>query len=845
MVRLLVFCFIISGISCIAQTGSITGEVTSEGKPLPGVNVTVLDTRLGGFTSPDGKYSISNIPAGKYDIKFSAIGYENYVVGVEIVQNRILELNAELQEKVIEVGLVEVTGEKIQEVNDTRTSLIDLKPQSARILPGAVTDVFRTLQSMPGVLAPNDFSSQLVVRGSGPDQNLIVMDDVEIFNPYRLYGVISMFNPEAVSDVNLITGGFPVRYGDRLSAVLDVTNQEGPSNKSLSGNINASIVSANLVLGGKNPFSIPGSWLVNSRRTYYDLIIEPFVKNAGLVDENVSFPNFYDVQAKLVFGPFGGHKFLLNGIYSRDGVNLVSSKQRTNPDSVGIFNLTRNDVVSLAWHYVPNKKLFNKIVLSWYDNSGNTNFNSEFLDPSLNRENYKNIAPDTLAPYLYGFGFDSQFKFRKYSFEDRFTYFWDTNNELEIGAGLDVMQTLLTFEFNIDPELRIFLNTNPNFRTALENIGDKKEYSRQHIYVQNNFALTKDLFVQPGIRLDHYNLLNKYYISPRLSVSYALDDITTARAVWGIYYQSPGYEKLLDRGIILDFTPENTADLEAEEAVHYVFSIERWISSEWHAKFESYYKKFNNLIEQKMVKGTSYFTELIPGKDPKYVNSWTRPVKIVSDSLTQIPLNNAYGESYGVEFLLEKRNVLGFDKINGWISYSLAFTNRIENGIEVPFRFDQRHTINVVLNYKFNDWLDAGVRFQYGSGFPLTEAVGIKPRIILVDNDGDLVPETPVIATGEDRGNSGENEVLYNVDFGSLSNRLSGRKPAYHRLDIRLSAAADFWDLDWIFYLDVINVYNHSNVINYDYYVTDDLKLDKEKTSMFPILPTLGFSVKF
>ena len=132
------------------------------------------------------------------------------------------------------------------------------------------------------------------------------MDDVE--NLILTDGVISMFNPDAVRKGKFITGGFPARYGDRLSAVLDVTNKEGNDNKYISGSLNASIIDANLVLEGKNPFNLKGSWMINSRRTYYDLIIEPFVKNAGLVDQNVSFPNFYDVQTKIAIGPYDGHK---------------------------------------------------------------------------------------------------------------------------------------------------------------------------------------------------------------------------------------------------------------------------------------------------------------------------------------------------------------------------------------------------------------------------------------------------------------------------------------------------------------------------------------------------------
>jgi len=122
--------------------------------------------------------------------------------------------------------------------------------------------------------------------------------------------------------------------------------------------------------------------------------------------------------------------------------------------------------------------------------------------------------------------------------------------------------------------------------------------------------------------------------------------------------------------------------------------------------------------------------------------------------------------------------------------------------------------------------------------------LGIKPRIILEDRNLDGIPETPVIATRSGTTNAnGEEEVIYDIDFGSR--KLNARKPKYHRLDIRLNAFADYWGLDWVFYLDVINVYNRSNILNYDYFVTQNLVLGREPTTMFPILPTLGFSVKF
>ncbi|HSP88155.1 MAG TPA: hypothetical protein VLN45_08475, partial [Ignavibacteriaceae bacterium] len=259
---------------------------------------------------------------------------------------------------------------------------------------------------------------------------------------------------------------------------------------------------------------------------------------------------------------------------------------------------------------------------------------------------------------------------------------------------------------------------------------------------------------------------------------------------------------------------------------------------------EAYYKDFSDLIIQEKIIGRKYFTEQVPGRDPRIKSGWTNPVAIPTDSLTQIPINAAVGEAYGLEFFLEKKNISRDNRFSGWVSYSLAFTDRTEYSRDIPFRFDQRHTVNIVLQYKINSWLHVGARWQYGSGFPYTEPVGIKPRIILADQDLDGIPETPVIATRRNPDlPQDQQEVIYDVDFAD--NRLNARKPEYHRLDIRFSADADYWDLDWTFYLDVINVYNRKNVIGYDNYITEDLTLGRKSTNMFPIIPTLGFSVKF
>lgn len=825
------------------QTGVLSGRVTSDEGPVPAVNILLVDTNIGTVTNLEGYYYLDLIPPGEYRVRFSMVGYETRFVDVTIDAGGRSEITIELNETVIEVDEVEVLGRLSRDASDTKTSVIDLDPGDAKILPGAAEDVMRTLQSLPGVLAPNDFSSQLVVRGSTPDQNLIIIDNVEIFNPYRLYGAVSMFNPDAVDDINLITGGFPAKYGDRLSAVLDVSNREGSRSESFTGSLNASIISANLVLEGKNPFDIKGSWMFNSRRTYYDLIIEPFAKSAGLVEENVTFPNFYDFQTKLTFGPFDGHKFILTGIYSADGVDVVSGNERRTPDSVSVNNITKNDVASLSWHYAPQDNMLNQAIFSWYRVSGITGLDSEVLDPSLNRNDFEEFEADTLSPYLLNFKFDSDFSFRKFSFDDKFTLLWD-DHVFEAGFGFDLMRTTIKFDFELDPQVEAFLQSNPNIRSSISDLQDIKDYNRYRFYFQNKFAFGDKIFLQPGLRVDYYDILSKYYYAPRLAFSFGLDDVTTLRAVYGHYYQSPGYEKLRDRGVFFDLSAQYTDRLNAEKAVHYVLGIERWLTAEWDLRIEGYYKDFIDIIIPFRTYGSKFYTEQIPGGDPYQPEGWTRPVPVGTDSLTQIPVNGSYGESYGFEVLLAKRNKTPDSQLSGWISYSFAFANRFENSDIIPFRFDQRHTVNLVLDYRIDEVWNVGLRWQYGSGFPFTEPVGVKPRVIMVDTDGDLVPDSPQIATRQSITNPEQKEVIFDIDYGDRR-KYNTRKPEYHRLDIRVSADAFFWNMDWTFYLDVINVYNRDNVINYDYYVQDDLTLGKEKTTMFPIIPTLGFSMKF
>jgi hypothetical protein len=710
--------------------------------------------------------------------------------------------------------------------------VLAVAPIQAKTLPGVGEDVLRTLQALPGVLAPSDFSSQLIVRGSGPDQNLIVMDDIEVFNPYRLYGLISMFNPETASEINLITGGFPAKYSDRLSAVLDVRNREGDKTRGIVGSLNASITNANLVLHGRAPLDMNGSYVISARRTYYDLILGPIAKNAGLVKGDVAFPNFSDIQAKFVLEPAPKHKIIANGLFSKDGVEIISGPERQQPDSVNVSDVTTNNVAGVAWHYLPSEKFLSKLSFSWYRNSGDTEFGGDFIDPSLNRDLYSGVH-DTAGIRFFNVEFDSRYVFRKFALKNEITWIV-SDHMIEWGTGIDFLRTSLLWHFRPDPFFRaILVSRNVPFE---EDFVQTKDYRRFDLYAQDKIKISEIFTVQPGVRFDYFEILKKAYLAPRINTLFSLDPITTLRVAWGLYYQSPGYEKLLDQNTFFDLTNAAVGSLRAEKAQHYVVGIERWLDAEWQIKVETYYKKFDDIIVQEFVPGTLYSSTHIMGEDLRKRSGWTTPVATVGDSITTNPINGAIGKSYGFEILLEKKNITRDNRLSGWVSYALAKAERLRDGVTTRFRFDQVHTFNLVLDCKVNSWLDLGLRWRYGTNFPFTPATGIKPRIIEVKQNGIT---THVIET-DARGN-----IIFDIDRGGEGNKFSARLPAYHRLDIRLTAKADYWGLDWNFYLDVINVYNNENVLTYRQFINDDLSISQTAVNMFPILPTLGFSVRF
>lgn len=856
----LFFLHISTAFSVAIRGGKISGKVIDDktDEAMAGVTLVLEGTKLGAVTDAIGHYNIENVPAGKQRILVRFIGYETQKRTVTVEENTKLVLNFYLTESAVTAAEIEVVATKErQAAEDPRTSLFRIEPKQTKVLAGGAEDVLRSLQAIPGVLAQNDFSSQLFVRGSGPDQNLMLMDDIEVFNPYRLYGTISMFNPETVSDISLITGGFPAKYGDRLSAVLDITNRDGTVEQAIAGTLNANITDANAIFEGRTPFGLEGSWLISTRRTYYDLIVGPILKDAGLVEGDVAFPNFWDFQSKLAFQVHPEHRLQLNAVIGRDNVDIITSERDSEqPDSLNLGNNTKNDVFGAAWHYTPTANMLNKFVASWYRNSGDTRFSGTFVDDAAySEEELEEFEEQGIDPNLLAFQAvetKSTFEFIKTSLRNELSI-KSNRHLLEGGIGTDFLTTSIFF----------FVDASESAKAAYEalvqsgqagsvpfgsTITQSVSYFRSNAYVQDRIEVLKNkLFLQPGLRLDYYQLIEKAYLAPRFNFSYALDGITTVRGAWGMYYQSPGYEKLVDQDEFFDLSQGDTfiRALNAERAIHYVLGVDHWLNDRWQLKVEGYYKQFDDLLVQKKELNTFYEVSYTGG-DWYDTASWSAPYPVTQERLSSIPVNGGTGHAYGIELLLEKRRTTKDDRLNGWISYAYAIANRTREGLEMPFDYDQRHTINIVVDYKLNDWLDLGVRWRFGSGYPYTPPVGVTPRVVPLDED-----ET---VWAIQRDSFFGNRVIFDLDYGEESNQNSERLPTYHRLDIRFTAhshySAGYLTFDWDFYLDIINAYNNQNVISYRYDIVKNSNggaplLERETQSMLPIIPTLGICVWF
>ncbi len=779
---------------------TISGFVEDAGTGERLIAASVLDRRLGKGveTNEYGFFSLT-LPEGEVRLSAYYLGYipQEYAIKLNKDKKIVLSLSASLSLPEIEVVARDTMIGGIR----SGMSANILNAEDVRSLPalGGEPDLIRAAYFLPGVQTGTDGIGGIHIRGGNPEHNLILIDGVPVYNALHAAGLFSVFNTDAIRSAQLIKGGFPARYGGRLSSVLDVHTKEGNLNR-LSGQAEIGLLTARASLEGP---IVPekGSFFISARKSFLNWYIEPFSRNQKEErgEDGKTGYDFYDVNAKLnytltekdkVYLSFyrGNDHFRNNGFRSDDFVYYDQTWEDTVSfrfdQSYGEKLSWGNTVGALRWNHIWGNKLFSNTTLTFSRFATDIAYDSADSLFFLNQER-------TLLRRI-------DFGVYRSSIQDvggkvDFDWLLSPSQTLRFGAGLTYHQ------FN--PGILTYNEATEHLRDEDVQGNDPINSEESFAYVEDNIVFGDKLSLNIGLHAARLAVQGKTYTSlqPRASAYWQMGRRLGWRASYGEMAQ---FVHLLSTnssiGLPTDLWVPATADVPPQRAwqvasgFDYDFGILQ-------LNVEGYYKEMSNLLN---------FTE-----GAFFLNDW------------QSNVTTGNGRAYGAELLLQKSH----GKTTGWIAYTLAWADRrferINFGERYPFRFDRRHDFKVVLQHAFNKWMRVSASWVFSSGFAYS--------LPLSEYDFPIVSGEPVPVT----------------DYGAKN---SFRMPDYHRLDINAQVqfqTKNFWHgINVGFY----NIYDRRNPLYFDLRtnITNDeggLREQKEfvQVWLLPFLPSVNYSIKF
>ncbi|HEX4568607.1 MAG TPA: TonB-dependent receptor, partial [Vicinamibacterales bacterium] len=470
---------------------------------------------------------------------------------------------------------------------------IEIPAMRVTEMAGGLENVFHTLQLLPGVTATSDFGSRQSVRGGGPDENLIVMDHIELHNPYRLFGFVSGINPETVQNFELHAGAFSAQYGDRLSSLLVIDTRDGSTAKTVQGLVSASITDANIVLEGRLPGSQKGSWLVTARRTYYDLIA------ARLSTDIKQFPGFTDGQFKIVWNPVQRWRVTFHGLASAEKMDL-SDTTGTSAFKEQATAKTSTTVAGITVEGNLGARALVRTTAAYSGLEDRFDLTTDGCATPL-RPNTLDVSDFCGLPIALG----HNARTHDTSIREELALSAGTRHAIDLGVQARVMSNDLSVASEGDDFPAIAL---PGL--GLLGIGrlpwhvDNAPFTSSvdgnsvGAWVEDRMQIASRLSLIPGVRFDHIAFTHENLISPRFAVSFALNDRTTLTGSTGIHYQSPGYDKSFLGGsaFALNLTSPEASTLKSERAIQAVLGVERQLNRSLSLRVEGYDRQLDRLI---------------------------------------------------------------------------------------------------------------------------------------------------------------------------------------------------------------------------------------------------------
>ncbi len=645
------------------------------GETLIGATLSVNGKAYGVNSNLYGFFSIT-LPQGDYTLSCSFVGYESQESAIQLTKN--VNVNFSLSPK-ISVGQEVIVSSKSHDGNikNAQMGKIDLSMNQVKSLPvlfGEV-DIMKILQLLPGVQNAGEGNTGLYVRGGGPDQNLILLDDAIVYNTGHLFGFFSIFNGDAIKNTSLIKGGMPPQYGGRLSSVLDVAMKEGNMNN-IQADGGIGLIASRLSVQGplkKNK----ASFIVSARRTYLDVLTKPFVPRSSNFYGSGYY--FYDLNIKMNYQFSEKDRLYLSGYFGRDVFDFKNA-QRSFSANIPWGNAT----ATLRWNHVFNRKLFGNTTLVYNDYK--FAFNAE----------QQNFALD-LSSGIHDL-----------TAKTDFDYYLNPHHKIKFGG----LYTYHTFSPNILSGNQDSTNFNPNN-------SNKKYANETALYLQDDWAVTDKLQVSGGLRWSTFAQVGPYttYVTdsngnkldstvyrrgqtvkayggpePRLTVRYALDDETSLKASVARNLQYIHLVSNSGTTLPTDLWVPSTYRVKPQMSWQYAAGIfKNFKDNMYETSVELYYKSMQNQIE--------------------YAAGYTPSLKDPEESFVF-----GKGWSYGSEFYMNKAK----GKLTGWIGYTLSWSWRkfpqLNNGETYPAKFDRRHDLSVVAAYELNKHWKLSAVFVYATG---------------------------------------------------------------------------------------------------------------------------------
>lgn len=770
-----------------AQQATISGYVTeaASGETLIGASVYIDELGVGATTNAYGFYSIT-LAQGQYAVEYSYIGYEKNIQNINLTQD--VKLDVELADETTSLKEVTVVAEaEDANVRDLQMSVNKLDAQTLSKIPTLLgeVDVIRSIQLLPGVSTVGEGAAGFNVRGGSIDQNLVLMDEAPVYNSSHLFGFFSVFNPDATKDVQLYKGGIPPRYGGRLSSILDVRLKEGNAKKFTAQGGIGTIFSR---LSVEAPIvKDKASFIVAGRRSYIDILAQPF--SEVLEDTEL---NFYDLTMKANYKVNDNNQVFLSGYFGRDNFGFG--------DQAG-FNWG-NQTATARWNHLFSDRLFSNIT-AYYSNY---DYQIDFGDSGED-------------------AFDWNAKIINYSVKPELAYYINPDNVIRFGGQA------IFYEFQ--PANAVSVTNGVETDISLES-----QYALESgIFIENELKITDRLEILYGVRLSHFNYLGRgvartygeaslgeerplvseelfdsgesieQYLrpEPRFAANYSLDSKSSLKFS---YNRMAQYIHLLSNTTAstpIDIWTPSTNNIEPQIADQIALGYFRnFQSNAYELSTEIYYKEMDNIIDY------------IDGAD------------LILNELVEGQILAGEGRAYGLEVQLKKNK----GKFTGWVSYTLARTERLVDGINngdwYPSRFDRTHNLSTTAFYQLNDRVSLSGAFVFSSGTPITFASS------RFEQQGFVIP---------------------NNDSNARNNV---RIPEYHRLDLSVTIEGKKnndpdrkWKGQWI--IGAYNVYNRRNPFSI-YFRQEGDRIDPSQTVnteairfsvIGSIIPSISYNFKF